>query len=420
MPLAKYITEFQALDRKAQATAVIRGEYSKDQLTKLYKYATSATVRDTIDDMINHGELELNKNEQPDWFLSFRKDHSHASQKKLVSRGAFTRQQLVEMIDLPLSKVVREAVWQQIRCDIAQTNDPGGNNDKVFRFHVLDHKYRITVHQRDIDGNWVGDWDVLVDVLPTTEGEEEANIMWFAICAKGDDWNQRGADAGTINPGGETETEVEEVTPQPIARQDQNATTVAFSLNFESLAAHANYRYEILTNPSRSQSRALIELGFIILIAKRELQHGQLTSWIEDNTNVSKQWAAFARRSAEQFIDQHGESSLLLLCNPSAEAEKTDRVLAEQQMMEFTGGKGPSALLHDLGIKRRSEPPPADPMTPEELDAKLAESSWTEIVNMTADHEDDWMHLSDVQIKKINDILWPVAKAINKAAKGGA
>lgn len=59
MPLAKYITEFQALDRKAQATAVIRGEYSKDQLTKLYKYATSATVRDTIDDMINHGELDL-------------------------------------------------------------------------------------------------------------------------------------------------------------------------------------------------------------------------------------------------------------------------------------------------------------------------------------------------------------------------
>jgi hypothetical protein len=145
----------------------------------------------------------------------------------------------------------------------------------------------------------------------------------------------------------------EAVTPQPIARQDQNETVVSFSLNLQSLAAHMNYRYEILTNPSRAQSRALIELGFMVLLAKRELDHGELTSWIKANTNVSEQWTRYARRSAEQYIDANGENSLLLLCNPSADTDKTDRVLAEQQMMDFTEGRGPSALLDALGIKKR-------------------------------------------------------------------
>lgn len=107
---------------------------------------------------------------------------------------------------------------------------------------------------------------------------------------------------------------------------------------------------------------------------KRELKHGELGKWIDSKTNVSKQWAAFARRSAEQFIKDHGEQSLLLLCNPSAEADQTERVLAEQQMMEFTGGKGPSALLDALGIKKRSTSKSGDdePLAPGETAAHLA------------------------------------------------
>jgi len=151
----------------------------------------------------------------------------------------------------------------------------------------------------------------------------------------------------------------EAVTPQPIARQESKTEPpVRFSLDFESLTAHMNYRYEILTNPSRSQSRALVELGFMVLLAKRELDHGELTSWIKENTNVSERWAQFSKKSAEQFIEQHGERPLLMLCNPDASTDSTDRVLAEQQMMDFTGGKGPSALLHELGIKKQSKSTP--------------------------------------------------------------
>jgi hypothetical protein len=211
--------------------------------------------------------------------------------------------------------------------------------------------------------------------------------------------------------------QTQEVTPQPIARQEQNATTVAFLLDFESLAAHMNYRYEILTKPSRAQSRALVELGFMVLLAKRDLPHGDLTKWIEEKTNVSKQWAAFARRSAEQFIDAHGESSLLLLCNPTAEADQTERVLAEQQMMDFTGGKGPSALLHDLGIKKRPTPEKADPLPPEERERQLAEADWTEIINTITRHDEDWMLLTDDQIAAIDQLLWPIASAIHKSTK---
>jgi hypothetical protein len=211
--------------------------------------------------------------------------------------------------------------------------------------------------------------------------------------------------------------QTQEVTPQPIARQEQNETVVSFSLNFESLAAHANYRYEILTKPSRAQSRALVELGFIILIAKRELPHGELTRWINQNTRVTEQWARYARRSAEQFIDEHGEQSLLLLCNPTAEADQTERVMAEQQMMDFTGGKGPSALLHDLGIKKRPTPDKAEPLPPEERERQLAEADWTELINRIAEHDQDWMLLTDDQIAAIDQIVWPIASAIHKSTK---
>jgi hypothetical protein len=59
MPLAKYVTDFEAMDRKAQAIAVIKGQYTKPQLESLKKYTDSPTVLETIDTMLGHGELEL-------------------------------------------------------------------------------------------------------------------------------------------------------------------------------------------------------------------------------------------------------------------------------------------------------------------------------------------------------------------------
>ena len=66
MPLANYIVEFQALDRKAQATAVIHGKYTRAQLQSLEKYATSETVLDTIKTMLGHGEMDFDDVVEPE------------------------------------------------------------------------------------------------------------------------------------------------------------------------------------------------------------------------------------------------------------------------------------------------------------------------------------------------------------------
>jgi hypothetical protein len=193
---------------------------------------------------------------------------------------------------------------------------------------------------------------------------------------------------------------------------------VAVSLNLQSIAAHMDYRYTIIKNPSRAASRAVIELGFLVLLVKRELKHGELKKWITENTKVTETWANFCRRAAEKFCDMHGEQALLTLCNPSADNPPEAVEQAEQLMMDFTKGVGPTALLHNLGIKKResgggSDEPPSD--EPREL--ILARTAWQEIVNAIASHQQDWLLLTDHEIEMINDTLWPVAKQINASTK---
>ena len=200
--------------------------------------------------------------------------------------------------------------------------------------------------------------------------------------------------------------------------EPQNETAVSFLLNLKSLAAHMDYRYTIIKNPSRAASRAVVEIGFLVLLAKRELPNGELTKWMAENTRVSEQWARLCRRAAEKFCETHGEQALLTLCNPSEDNPPEAVQHAEQLMMEFTGGVGPTALLHNLGIKKRdsgggSDAPPSD--EPREL--ILARAGWREIVNAVASHQQDWLLLTDHEIEMINDTLWPVAKQINQSVK---
>jgi hypothetical protein len=183
-------------------------------------------------------------------------------------------------------------------------------------------------------------------------------------------------------------------------------------------AAHLiNRNYEILTKPARAASRAVIEIGIIMIAVKDQLPHGELSKWRDANTNLSKSWDEYCRRAAQKFIDQHGQQVAALLCDPSQAENEDDVKKAEQLLMDFTGGKGPSALLHDLDIKKRPVPEKGEPMSPEELETKLAESDWTEIVNTIARHDQDWMLLTDAQIAAIDQIVWPIFSAIHKAAK---
>jgi len=200
-------------------------------------------------------------------------------------------------------------------------------------------------------------------------------------------------------------------TPVRIKQELEKTKTpppVAVSLDLQSIAAHMDYRIEILTNPSRASSRALVELGFLILITKRELQHGELTKWIEANTRVNKTWGAYSRRAAEQFIERNGEAPLLMLCNPSAESESGERVIAEQLLMEFTGGVGPSALLHNLGIKKRPAAEKTELPKGETREHLCAASTWSELgesLSRNGLSDETWAYLTKVERTNLYDLI---------------
>lgn len=204
--------------------------------------------------------------------------------------------------------------------------------------------------------------------------------------------------------------------PHPVEKA--NVHPVNFSESLNQAAYLVNHRYEILTKPARAASRAVIEIGIIMLAVKDQLPRGSLEKWRDGNTKLSKTWDHYCRKAAQQFIDEHGMRVAGLLCDPSQAEDERDVAVAEQLLMDFTGGKGPSALLHDLGIKKRPAPEKGEPLTPEERDARLAEVSWTEIINTIDRHADDWMNLTDAQIAAIDQILWPIASSIHKATKG--
>ncbi len=202
--------------------------------------------------------------------------------------------------------------------------------------------------------------------------------------------------------------------------EPQNGTVVPISLNLQSIAAHMDYRYAIIKDPSKAAGRAVVEIGFLILLVKKELPHGELEKWIEFNTNVALTWAKLCRRAAEKFCTTHGEEALLMLCNPSADNPPEEVKKAEQLMLEFTGGKGPTALLHNLGIKKR--PSEADEekktMTREELQELTALQAWEGIINEIAKHNQDWALLADELIEKIDEAIWDTAKMIHAKATG--
>jgi hypothetical protein len=204
-----------------------------------------------------------------------------------------------------------------------------------------------------------------------------------------------------------------------VVEPDSNPHQVGFSLDLQSLAAHVNYRYEMIKNPSRAASRAVVEIGFLVMIAKRELPHGSLNKWLMDNTKINDSWAQYCRRAAEKFCKAHGEQALLTLCNPSADNAPEAVKEAEQLMMDFTGGVGPTALLHNLGIKKRAGSESSEKtVSPQEARIFSLRNSWTEIVNAIVNHNDDWAELSADEIAAIHSVIWPMAKKMNQVVKG--
>jgi hypothetical protein len=199
--------------------------------------------------------------------------------------------------------------------------------------------------------------------------------------------------------------------------ETQNATAVAISLNFQSIAAHMDYRYTIIKNPSRAASRAVVEIGFLIMLVKRELPHGSLNKWLQENTKINDSWAAYCRRAAEKFCETHGEQALLTLCNPSADNPPEAVEQAEQLMMDFTKGVGPTALLHNLGIKKRPAAEKSEPVDPAKLSEIIAVAKWESILNSFADAGRTWAELPEEALLTVCKQMLPVVKDMAKTLK---
>lgn len=170
----------------------------------------------------------------------------------------------------------------------------------------------------------------------------------------------------------------------------------------------------------------MLEIGLALEYMKEQLPHGQLIKWIEENLTISRMHAHRFRQLARVFIQANSlkPDEAFLLCNP----ENSKKALGEklrQMAFDFLGDRTQAELFEQYKItckekeKKQYHPPKevTTALTAEERDTALARAAWTEIGEIIISHQQDWMMLSDAELRTLNDLLWPVAKAINSAVK---
>lgn len=201
--------------------------------------------------------------------------------------------------------------------------------------------------------------------------------------------------------------------------EESKVHPVNISTQFEQAAFLINHRYEILTKPAKAQSRAVIEIGIIMLAVKDKLPHGDLETWRDDNTNLSKTWDHYCRKAAQKFIDTHGQGTALALIEGSGSNQRQVEQ-AEQLLMQFTGGKGPAALLHDLGIKKTEKAHPAELPEGESGEHYNAVQTWNHIGGLLNDHgltKESWAHLNPEETASLYDLVHELDKRLKAVLK---
>lgn len=210
------------------------------------------------------------------------------------------------------------------------------------------------------------------------------------------------------------------VKPNAVAKVEESKVhPVNISTQFEQAAFLINHRYEILTKPAKAQSRAVIEIGIIMLAVKDKLPHGDLEKWRDENTNLSKTWDHYCRKAAQKFIDTHGQGTALALIEGSGSNQRQVEQ-AEQLLMQFTGGKGPAALLHDLGIKKTEKAPPAELPEGESGEHYNAVQTWNHIGGLLNDHgltQESWANLNHAERQSLYDIVHELDRRLKASLK---
>ncbi len=198
-----------------------------------------------------------------------------------------------------------------------------------------------------------------------------------------------------------------------------NPHSVRFSEKLDQAAHLINHRYEILKKPANAQGRAVVEIGIIMLAVKDNLPHGELAKWRDENTRLSERWDIYCRKAAQKFIAEHGQGTAAALIEGSG-SNKRQVEQAEQLLMQFTGGKGPSALLHNLGIKKAEKAPPAELPPGESGEHYNAVKTWNHIGGLLNDHgltKESWAYLNPEEMTPLYDMIHELDKRLKAVLK---
>ncbi len=280
---------------------------------------------------------------QPRWMTELKEKYPDVrDQAKIVARGAFSRRQLVEMLGNPHTSVfVAEEAEKQLLCDI-ETKD-----GEQYRFHQSGDYYVIKQRTYGPDGNSYGGWS-FKDKFPLTDpGRELALEAWIDLCAECTDWDQRGLDAGTLNPGGDTEP-AEVIEPEVLPPETQNPHTCGFSIEAAENWHFAAQHHAQLAVICAARSGA--ELNKI----KAQCKQGDWQKVVKElpfSADTAKRYRDLATQLEGRLQELGSGDAFDLLLLPEPE-NLTDPIYAEQleQINQVTGEQTLRQLYFDWGI----------------------------------------------------------------------
>jgi hypothetical protein len=368
----------------------------------------------------------------------FQHAHSDLDQIKLIGRGAFTRKQLVEMTQYSQLGTVLTEIWKQITCDL-------NVGEETYRFHHGIDGYVIKRRTFGPDGNSYGGWSFHEKFPKSRAGKESALEAWIDLAAEGTDWNERGADAGTINPGGDVEEINTNQESEPMAKKigmqaidemvEKNAVAVVEKVKCPTLghllpiATQINEKTERFQVVEKEATILMLEIGLAMEFVKQQLPHGQFEKWRNENLTISRSHAHRFRQLAQVFIKANSlnHDECLLLCDPANSKEALGEKL-RQMAFDFLGDKTQAELFEQYKIKYQEPkkltyhpPKPVDnPTNPIEGLKLSAHKDWIDVYNTLCSLGDSWMHLVPNEKAALFDLLEPLTKKIGKAVAKGA
>lgn len=124
------------------------------------------------------------------------------------------------------------------------------------------------------------------------------------------------------------------------------------------VADQINADFAIYKEHEKEATKYMLKIGLLMEHVKKELPHGQLNKWIQQNLTIGYRHAHRFRKLAQAFIEanQLKEGEVFALVDPAnSQKELADRL--QQMAFDFLGDKAQGELLEEYGIRFRDPKP---------------------------------------------------------------